>query len=127
TGHEHNEGVMILAAKFADERMAEVLLTAGAPVDARDDEGRTALFFAPVGSPLFAVLLAAGADPSARDDAGNTILIQTVARSASLAEVEELLRLGIAPDARNNDGVSARDVAVSLGLTLVAERLRASA
>jgi len=93
-------------------------------VDARDDEGRTALFFAEVGSKVFASLITAGADINAKDNEGNSILMRKVSRSPSVAEVEELLRLGIEPDVRNEAGESALDLAVSLGLVNVIERLK---
>jgi len=120
---EHSESAIILAAKFCDVEIVELLLAAGAKVDARDDQGRTALFFADVGSDTFARLLAAGSDVNAVDHEGNTILMTRVSQSASVNDVEELLRLGIKPDARNADGESAHDLALSLGLLNVIERL----
>jgi uncharacterized protein len=120
---EHDEAALILAAKFGDAEIIQLLIDAGADVDAPDDMGRTALFFAQVGSESFARLLAAGADIRARDREGNTMLIRTVSQSASLGEVEELLRLGIDPGVRNEDGESAMDVAECLGLLRITERL----
>jgi ankyrin repeat protein len=120
---EHNEAAIILAAKFGDAEIVELLLTEGAKVDACEDQGRTALFFAEVGSETFVTLLAAGADVNAVDREGNTILMKKVSQSASVKEVEELLRLGIKPDLRNKDGESARDLALELGLVNVVERL----
>jgi ankyrin repeat protein len=124
---EHKESPVILAAMFADAEMVRLLLDAGAEVDARNEWGRTALFFAAVSSEAFKVLIAGGADVHARDNERNTILIRKVWESASLAEVEELLRLGIDPSLQNEDGESALDVADSLGLVRVVERLRSSA
>ena len=123
---EHNEAAIVLAAKFGDAEIVQLLIDNGADVDARDDKGRTALFFAEVGSEVFARLLAAGADTLAKDNDGNTILIQKVSESASLAEVEQLLRLGIDPDVRNEAGESAIDVAVGLGLVRIIERLKST-
>ena len=121
---EHTQAAIILAAKSGDAKIVELLIQEGAKVDARDDEGRTALFFANVGSKVFGSLMSAGSDIHARDHEGNTILMRKVACSPSLAEVEELLRLGIQSDARNQAGESALDVAISLGLVRVIERLK---
>ena len=121
---EHDQAAIILAAKFGDAEIVELLINKGAKVDARDDEGRTALFFAEVGSKVFASLVAAGADINAKDYEGNSILMRNVSRSPSVAEVEELLRLGIEPHVRNEAGESALDLAVSLGLVNVIERLK---
>jgi ankyrin repeat protein len=121
---EHDQAAIILAAKFGDEETVELLINKGAKVDARDDQGRTALFFAEVGSQVFASLVAAGADINAKDYEGNSILMRKVSRSPSVVEVEELLRLGIEPDVRNEAGESALDLAVSLGLVNVVERLK---
>lgn len=124
---EHAETPLLLAVKFAGVEMVRLLLEAGAEVDARDGWGRTALFYAQVSSEVFGVLLCAGADVQARDEEGNSILWWKVSESASRAEVEELLRLGLDPDARNGVGETALDVAESLGLIQVAERLRVRA
>jgi hypothetical protein len=52
--------------------------------------------------------------------------MRKVAGSPSVAEVEELLRLGIEADVRNQAGESALDLAVSLGLVNVIERLKST-
>ena len=125
--NEHQETPVILAAKFAGAEMVRMLLEAGAEVDARDDWGRTALFYAPVLSEEFGALLRDGANVHARDAEGNTILMRRVAKSASLPEVEELLRLGIDPGVQDEDGETALSMAVGLGLVRVVERLRSRA
>lgn len=123
---EHAETPLILAVKFSGADMMKFLLEAGVEVDARDDWGRTALFYAPVSSEKFGVLLRAGADISARDKEGNTILMQEVSRCASVAEVDQLLRLGVDASVQNEYGENALDLAESLGLVRVAERIRLS-
>jgi ankyrin repeat protein len=121
---EHNETSLMLAVKFADAAMVELLLDAGPEVNARDDWGRTALFYAPVPSEVFEALHNAGADVHARDDEGNTILMRKVSDSASLAAVEELLRRGVDQSVKNEAGETALDMAESLGLVKIVERFR---
>ena len=123
---EHDETPIILATKFADTSMIRLLLDAAVEVNDRDDKGRTALFYTPVSSEAFKALLEAGADVHVRDKEGDTILMRSISESASLAEVEELLRLGIEPGVQNDAGETALDVADSLGLVLVVERLKSS-
>lgn len=123
---EHNETTVMLAVKFADAAIVQLLLDAGARADARDDEGRTALFFSSVLSEEFKVLVEAGADIHVRDNEGNTILIRKVSDCASLSEIEALLRLGVDPILENETGESALDRAGSLGLVNVVDRLRGS-
>lgn len=120
---EHNETPLIFAAKFADAGIVRLLLNAEADVHAQDDQGRTALYFAPVSSEVFRLLVEAGANPHAIDGEGNTILMRKVSDSPSLNEVEELLQLGIDPSLRNADGETALDIAESLGLVKIVERL----
>ena len=74
---EHHETPLILAAKFDDPAILRLLLNANAEVDARDDKGRTALFFASLQSETLKELLEAGADLYARDEEENTILMPT--------------------------------------------------
>lgn len=121
---EHNQPAITLAAIFADKEIVELLLANGAEIDARDDSGRTALFFTAVGSDKFNTLIASGANIHAVDHEGNTILMNAVAKSASAADVERLLTLGVARDVKNADGESALDIADQLGLVKVVDLLK---
>jgi ankyrin repeat protein len=123
---EHGETSLMLAARFADAALVELLLSAGAELNARDDRGRNVLFFAPVSASVFKTLLDSGADVYVRDEEGDTLLTRSVSNSASLLEVEELLRLGVDASIRNNAGETAADIAEALGFIKVAERLKSS-
>ena len=123
---ENSETPLILAIKFADAAIVSFLLEGGAEIDVRHDKERTALFYAPVLSDKFNLLLSAGANLHIRDNEGNSILMHKISESASLAEVDELLRLGIDPDCQNEDREIAVDLAEQLGLLKVIERLRLS-
>lgn len=121
---EHAKPAIMLAAQLSSKTIVELLISEGAKVDERNDQGQTALFFAEVGSEIFAKLLTSGADIEAVDHDGNTILMQNISQSPSLTAVEELLNLGIDPDVRNKYGESALDLATDLGLVNVIERLK---
>ena len=121
---EHGETALMLAVKFADAELVQLLLAAGAEVDVRDDQGRTALYLAEAGSEAFEALRQAGADVYVRDRDGETLLHRAVGACASMAQIEVLLRVGVDPQATNHDGATALDVAEGLGLLAIAERLR---
>jgi cytohesin len=79
------------AAQAGDVAQLRALLDAGTPVDARDQQGFTALMRAALGGQLdaFAALLAAGADPHAPQQPGWNLLM--CALSGGNAEVVRLL------------------------------------
>jgi ankyrin repeat protein len=81
TDAEHDEPAMVLATRFGDKKLVQLLIDEGAKINARDDRGRTALFFAEVSSEIFAVLIASGTDVHAADHEGNTLLMQKVSES----------------------------------------------
>jgi ankyrin repeat protein len=101
--------VLIYAAESGNPEMVREILTYHPNLEARDVQGRTAIFAA--GEDRYRVvdgarvecvrlLAQAGANVNARDNDGNTPLHETY-----LTDVEEeLLKLGADVNARNNDG-----------------------
>jgi ankyrin repeat protein len=91
-----------------DLEMADLLLGAGAAVNAANDLGATPLWNASLnaGAPLVARLLQAGADPNLALLAGETPLM-VASRSGKAAVVERLLSSGAKPDARGPRGQTA--------------------
>ena len=67
---------LVQAAGQGDLLQVQALVAGGAPIDGRDDQGRTALHWAVVAGDgeVVAVLLAAGADVGITDGSGRTAL-----------------------------------------------------
>ena len=124
---EHGETPLILAVMNRSVDIVRLLLEAGAEVNAIDDWGRTALFYAPVSAESFGILLSAKADVHIRDKEGNTLLMRRIYESASLTDVETLLQLGVDPSLQSEGKETALDIAESLGLVSVIARLRSRA
>ena len=89
---------LLKIAKKGQDALVRTLLTAGADINARDENGRTALMLAALGSHLATVtsLLDAGADVEAKDDDGKTA--QDLASARGQNEIVQLL--GIDPKER---------------------------
>ncbi len=104
------------AVQYRSAATVPLVLAAGVPVDARDDDGRTALHRAARNSDagLVALLLEAGADANARDAAGRTPLHEACAK-ANVANVHALRAAGAGVDAADGAGVTPRDVARKAG------------
>ena len=84
------------------------LIKAGAPVNARDDKGRTALHEAATQAPSKVAdrLIKAGAIVNVRDDQGRTAL-HVAAMQGSSGTASRLLEAGTDPDVRDNQGKTA--------------------
>ncbi|MCY4043183.1 MAG: ankyrin repeat domain-containing protein, partial [Candidatus Dadabacteria bacterium] len=95
---------------WGDEAIRE-LLKAGAEVNARADNGYTALMWAAVkgGKRAIRELLKAGADIEARNNEGRTVLMEA-AHGGNTKAIIELLKAGADIEARDNEGKTAFDV-----------------
>jgi len=94
-----------------DSRSGEVakLITAGADINAQDDNGWTPLHFAAQAScaECTSALLEAGANTALQDSFGNTALWRAVFESKGNGSVIQLLRkAGANPHVKNKHGVS---------------------
>src|ERR1700722_13836166 len=97
--------------------IVKILLRAGANVDASDSQGITPLHFAAQrhSAEITNLLLSSGAKVDSRDSFGNTPLFRAVFESRGLAQVvSALLNAGADQYAKNNSGVSPRDLAASI-------------
>jgi hypothetical protein len=98
--------------------VVEILVRAGAEVDMRDLEGRTALYHAAGGgdacTEIVAILLRAGADPSSRDrsaDTGMLSVLQVAVATRSPSVIRLLIDAGADLRSRDARGDTALDFA----------------
>jgi uncharacterized protein len=89
------------AAHFDDAPMADLLIGAGARVEAANDTGATPLYLACLNrsAPMVERLLKAGANPNAALVSGETVLM-TCARTGDAAAVKALLTRGADPNSK---------------------------
>ncbi len=116
-----------LAARAGHKDIVELQLARGAPLEARDQEGRTPLATAAAQgqSAVLEALLARGASLEASDRKGSTPLL-LAALGGHLAEVKTLLTKGASVNARNSLGSTPLSVAAREGYSGVAGALRAT-
>ena len=102
------------AAKKGRHKIVNTLIAAGADVNAKDINGKTALWYAytydnDYTEDTMAVLMAAGADINIKDDKGNTMIMLSEEdyHSINLNKLQKLLDAGIDLNAKNNVGDTA--------------------
>jgi ankyrin repeat protein len=98
---------LVVAARSGDQERVQSLLASGAAVDARDEEGSTALMFAALSgdSRMVRALLDAGADPNLKDANGETALLLGAGRGVEI--VRALLAGGADPNLADGEGQTA--------------------
>ena len=102
----------------------KLLLGAGADVEFRDNQGRTALLLAYRGNRnAVEVLIEAGADPNAKDETGSTALM-AAALGVDSGKIQFLIDAGADVNAMDEEGTTALMLVDSLGHTDVASVLR---
>ena len=102
---------LVVAAREGDWERLQSLLTSGAEVNAKDEEGSTALMFAALrgDAKMVQALLTAGADPNLKDANGETALLLGAGRGVEI--VRELLAAGADPNLADGEGQTALLVA----------------
>ena len=115
---------LIEAAARGDTDTVETLLDAGVDVNAKDNEGWTALMWAAQSghTATVHVLLDAGADANATRDNGATALL-VAALEGNRATVQALLDAGADVNAKRNNGGTALMIAASAGHTATVQAL----
>jgi ankyrin repeat protein len=95
---------LVQAARAGDRARVEALLSSGADVDQKDQEGSTALMFAALrgDAKMVHALLAANADPNLRDANGESALLLGAGRGAEV--VSALLAAGADPNLADAEG-----------------------
>ena len=108
----------------ANREMVQLLLSAGANVNARNDQGQTVLMMLDedATSDLIWDLVNAGAQVNLKDQNGNTALMQA-ASDSNLEAIKTLFDAGAEVDARNDKGETALMLAASDGDVTVVRAL----
>jgi ankyrin repeat protein len=104
---------LMYTALYGNVESCRLLLDRGAPVNARNDAGGTALMYAVDDVAKTKLLLERGADPNLRSGEGRTALLIAVANSASSPVVKLLLDKGADAKLRLPDGRGALTLALT--------------
>src|SRR4051812_35591867 len=119
-----SDEMLVDAVRSDNPSAASRLMTEGAGVNVRDQEGATALAWAAVRNnvPVAEMLLKAGADPNLMNDSGIGPLYLSIA-NGSPAMSALLLKKGADPNLAREDGETPLMLAARLGQTEVAKML----
>jgi ankyrin repeat protein len=122
---ERRASGLINAAAAGDLLQVKSLIAAKADVNAKTDDGETALMYAVWGDHVEVVqaLLAAGADVKAKNNNGETPLI-VASKRGHAGVVQALLAAGADVNAKNNNGETALKIAQVAGHTRMVKLLR---
>lgn len=111
---DDGESCLMYAVKYGSKALVDMLIKAGADVNAKNDyPGQTVLIYALLSTnadvvDIVKLLVEAGANVNARDDDGNAVLVYAVTRGYDcyIDIVELLIKAGADVNAKNNDGNS---------------------
>lgn len=120
----NNNNELMLAATSGDYSTASRLVTGGAPVNAQNRFGSTALMGASAGGfdKVVSVLLAGKADPNKKSSTGSTAL-GFAARNGHLPVVQSLIRNGADINSADAEGVTPLMEAINHDQTAIAKLL----
>ena len=104
---ESNETLLHYASGGDNAETVKYLIEQGLPIEAKDNDGLTPLFYAAQYTnnvDVLKCLIAAGADKNIVDSSGETLLIAAAGRNPNPEITEFLLEQGFDIEARDNDG-----------------------
>jgi uncharacterized protein len=124
---DYGKTPLMAAAKWGRVEIVKTLLDEGVAINAADTAGRTALMES-VGlakdTKVISLLAARGADINAVDKDGNTALTLAVASDQNnVGVVGGILELGADANVKNSKGMTALEIAASLGRTEMVARI----
>lgn len=120
TNNYNKRTALMNSVRDGNEKLVLALLSLGAKINAKDEQGRTALFFA--SNKMAEILIKHKADVNARNNSKETVLI--LASKAGYEELVELLLIsGAQVDAKDNSNRTALKWALVMGHDKVAKIL----
>ncbi len=127
---QNGKSALMLAAQGNTAEMISALVKAGADVNAKDTEGKTALMDAVVNPAAFQALLKAGAKVDAKDNNGRSVLVYLLGNpddSELLEMLPVLFAAGADANAADQGGQTALMSAISKSAAIITALLKAGA